>query len=68
MLSILNSFCINVFVKRSLIAWGIEREGCYTKVLLLIENAELLKHLAHKHIQQLFIYYICPNSKISDST
>lgn len=68
MLSIVNSFCINIFIKRSLTAGGIEREGCYTEVLLLIENAELLKHLAHKHIQQLFIYHICPNSKISGST
>lgn len=47
MLSILNSFCSNVFTKRSLTPWGMERGDCYTKVLLLIENVEL-KHLTHK--------------------
>lgn len=51
MLSIVNSFFINVFIKRLLTAEGMEREGCCTEVLLLIESAELLKHLACKHIQ-----------------
>lgn len=68
MLSVVNSFFINVFIKRVLTAGGMEREGCYTEVLLLIENAELLKHRARKHIQQLFIYHIYPNSNISGST
>lgn len=32
-------FCINVFIKRPFTSWGMERGGCYSKVLLLIENA-----------------------------
>lgn len=42
-----------------------ERGDCYTEVLLLIEKAELAKHLAYKHSQQVFFQYVCPNSTIS---